>query len=325
VDVSLEPIRAKLAELRELAQKADVDIAREIEELERKLASPAEAPLNDAWRRVQLARHPERPTTLEYAKRIFDDFIELHGDRAFADDAAMVGGIGLLGGVPVTFFGNQKGKNMKDNLNRNFGMAHPEGYRKALRLAKQAEKFGRPVLTFIDSPGAHPGVSAEERGISQSIAANMKAFSVLRVPIIATILGEGCSGGAIGIGLADFVLMMENAYYTVITPEGCASILLRDAGKAPVSAALLKLTPEDMMEFRVVDRIIKEPEGGAQKNPEAAAASVKEAIQEGLAEFSKKTIETMIAERQEKFLRLGVFQEGEPQRKGFLKRLRDFF
>jgi acetyl-CoA carboxylase carboxyl transferase subunit alpha len=322
--VSQESIRAKLSELRELAEKTNVDIKSEIEALERKLASPG-SPLNEAWKRVQLARHPERPTTLEYAKRIFDDFIELHGDRFFSDDAAMVGGIAVIDGMPVTFFGHQKGKNMKDNMKRNFGMAHPEGYRKALRLAKQAEKFGRPVLTFIDTPGAYPGVSGEERGISQAIAANMKEFSVLRVPIVTSILGEGGSGGAIGIGLGDLILMMENAYYTVITPEGCASILLRDASKAPASAALLKLTPEDLIGFKVVDQVVKEPDGGAQKNPAGAAASLKAAILEGLTELTKKTVENLLAERQEKFLSLGTFKEGEPQKRSFLKRLRDFF
>jgi acetyl-CoA carboxylase carboxyl transferase subunit alpha len=322
--VNEEPIKAKLEELRELAVKSKIDITSEIEGLERKLSSSGML-LNEAWRRVQLARHSERPNTLEYARRIFDDFIELHGDRGFADDPAMVGGVALFGGMPVTFFGHQKGKNMKENLKRNFGMAHPEGYRKALRLARQAEKFDRPIFTFIDTPGAYPGVSAEERGISQSIAENMKAFSVLRVPIVSTILGEGGSGGAIGIGLTDLILMMENAYYTVITPEGCASILLRDASKAPISAALLKLTPTDLLGFKVIDRIVAEPEGGAQKNPEAAAAALKAALSESLAELSKKPVDTLIADRQAKFLSMGVFLEVEPQRKSLLQRLRDFF
>ncbi len=319
-----EPIREKLQELRELATKSRLDIARDIDDLEKKL-STAGGPLNEAWRRVQLARQQERPTTLEYVQMLFDDFIELHGDRGFADDPAMVGGIGLFGGQPVTFFGHQKGKNMKENLKRNFGMAHPEGYRKALRLAVQAEKFGRPIFTFIDTPGAYPGVSAEERGISQAIAVNMKEFSVLRVPIISTILGEGGSGGAIGIGLADVLLMMENAYYTVITPEGCASILLRDSSKAPTSAALLKLTPNDLLGFKVIDRIVAEPEGGAQKNHQAAAASLKAALTESLAELSKKPTDALLADRQAKFLGMGAFSEAEPQRKGLLQRLRDFF
>jgi len=322
--VSHDQIRAKLTELRELAGKSNIDIGREIQDLEKKLSSGG-GPLNEAWQRVQLARHPDRPTTLEYAKRLFDDFIELHGDRTFADDPAMVGGIAMFCGVPVTFFGHQKGKNMKDNLKRNFGMAHPEGYRKALRLARQAEKFGRPIFTFIDTPGAYPGVAAEERGISQAIAANMKEFAAFKVPIIATVLGEGGSGGAIGIGLADMVLMMENAYYTVITPEGCASILLRDSTKAPASAALLKLTPKELLEFKVIDRIVAEPEGGAHKNPDAAAAALKSELSECLSELSRKPVDTLLAERQERFLGMGVFREKEQARKGLLQRIREFF
>lgn len=322
--MSQDQIRARISEIRELAGKSKIDITREIQELEKKLSS-AGGPLNEVWQRVQLARHPDRPTTLEYAKRLFDDFIELHGDRTFADDPAMVGGIALFGGLPVTFIGHQKGKNMKDNLTRNFGMAHPEGYRKALRLAKQAEKFDRPIFTFIDTPGAYPGVAAEERGISQAIADNMKEFSALKVPIIATVLGEGGSGGAIGIGLADTVLIMENAYYTVITPEGCASILLRDSSKAPDSAVLLKLTPKELMEFKVIDRIVAEPEGGAHRNPDAAAASLKEALSESLSELSRMPVDTLLAERQAKFLAMGVFQEKEQARKGLLQRIREFF
>ena len=322
--MSQDQIRAKLAELRDLALKSNLDIGRDILDLEKKLAANG-GPLNEAWHRVQLARHPDRPTTLEYAKILFDDFIELHGDRNFADDPAMVGGIARFGGQPVTFIGHQKGKNMKDNLKRNFGMAHPEGYRKALRLARQAEKFGRPIFAFIDTAGAFPGVATEERGISQAIAENMKVFSALTVPIIATVLGEGGSGGAIGIGLADSVLMMENAYYTVITPESCALILVRDTGKAPLYAELLKLTPKDCLSFGVIDRIVPEPEGGAQKNPDAAAAALKTALSETLAELSKKTTEVLLAERQAKFLGMGVHEEKEPARKGLLQRIREFF
>ena len=322
--MSDNPIREKLAELKELAQAARIDLAREIGELEKKLDLSL-TPESEAWRRVELARHPERPTTLDYARAIFDDFMELHGDRSFADDPAMVGGIALLAGRPVTFFGHQKGKNMKDNLKRNFGMAHPEGYRKALRLARQAEKFGRPVLSFIDTPGAFPGVSAEERGISQAIAATMKGFSELTVPVIVTVLGEGGSGGAIGIGIGDVVLIMENGFYSVISPEGCASILLRDPSKARHSASLLKLTPEYLLEFKVVDRIIPEPAGGAHKDPAGAAVSLKAAIITALEDLSKKNVEALLAERHAKFLSLGTFQEQEPQRKSLLQRLRDFF
>lgn len=321
--MSDDPIRVKLDELRALAEKAQIDVSREIGDLAQKLSGAA--PRNEAWSRVEMARHPERPTTLDYAHMLFDDFLELHGDRTYADDPAMVGGIALFGGQAVTFFGHQKGKNMKDNLKRNFGMAHPEGYRKALRLARQAEKFDRPILSFIDTPGAYPGVTAEERGISQSIALNMKEFSVLRVPIVATLLGEGGSGGAIGIGLGDVVLVMENAYYSVITPEGCASILLRDATKARYAASLLRLIPDDLIGFRIVDRIVSEPNGGAHKDPAAAAASLKAALSESLADLAKKPVETLLSERQAKFLSMGVFQEGEPQRRSLLQKLRDFF
>jgi acetyl-CoA carboxylase carboxyl transferase subunit alpha len=230
-----------------------------------------------------------------------------------------------LNGMPVTFFGQQKGQNMKDNLKRNFGMAHPEGYRKALRLAHQAAKFGRPILSFIDTPGAYPGVSGEDRGISQAIALNMKEFAILPVPIIATILGEGGSGGAIGIGVADIVLMMENAYYSVITPEGCASILLRDSSKARDAAALLKLTPRDLLRFRVVDRIVSEPEQGAHKDPDGAAAALKADILTSLNVLSRRSVESLLSQRNQKFLSLGVFVEEEARRKGLLQRLRDFF
>jgi len=320
-------IREKLAELRALADRSNLDISRELGVLEAKLrvpSAPAAAP-NEAWERVELARHPERPTTLQYAEKIFDDFLELHGDRTFGDDPAMVGGIALLSGRPVTFFGHQKGRNMKDNIKRNFGMAHPEGYRKALRLAKQAAKFDRPIITFIDTPGAYPGVSGEDRGISQAIATNMKEFAELPVPIIATVLGEGGSGGAIGIGLADIVLMMENAYYSVITPEGCASILLRDSSKAPLSAQLLRLTPKDLLDFRVIDRIVKEPPGGAHKDLDSAAATLKSDILKALGVISRRSVESMLSQRHERFLSLGVFQEQEARRKGFLQRLREFF
>ncbi|MGA2973965.1 MAG: acetyl-CoA carboxylase carboxyltransferase subunit alpha [Spirochaetia bacterium] len=317
-------VHQKILELKSLAEKSNIDVSRELAELEEKLkAVPAVE--NVAWRRVELARHPERPTTLQYAQMIFDEFIELHGDRTYGDDPALVGGIALLEGMPVTFFGHQKGQNMKDNLKRNFGMAHPEGYRKALRLARQAAKFGRPILTFIDTPGAYPGVSGEDRGISQAIALNMKEFSVLPVPIIATILGEGGSGGAIGIGVADIVLMMENAYYSVITPEGCASILLRDSSRAREAAALLKLTPQDLLRFRVVDRIVSEPEGGAHKNPAEAAATLKSDILTSLGVLSRRSVESLLAQRHQKFLSLGVFHEEEARRRSLLQRLRDFF
>jgi acetyl-CoA carboxylase carboxyl transferase subunit alpha len=319
----MSDLTARLRELRDAAAREHVDIAAELEALYRKVGSaPA---VDDAWRRVEMARHPDRPTTLEYAQRLFDDFLELHGDRGFGDDPALVGGIGLLGGRAVTFFGHQKGRNMKDNLLRNFGMPHPEGYRKAQRLARQAEKFDRPVLSFIDTPGAFPGVASEERGISQAIAESMKLFAGLRIPVVATVLGEGGSGGAIAIGVADTILMMENAYYSVITPEGCASILLRDASKAPESAALLKLTPKDLLGFKVIDRIIEEPNGGAHKDPARAAASLKAAVVESLEALSRKSLDTLLEERRARFLGLGAFSEQEAERRSVLRWIRDLF
>jgi len=319
----MSDLRRKLDELAALAERSKVDIAAELEAVGRKI--DAAPPSEDAWHRVELARHPDRPTTLEYAQRMFDDFLELHGDRGCGDDPAMVGGIGLVGGRAVTFFGQQKGRTMKDNLRRNFGMAHPEGYRKAQRLARQAEKFDRPVLSFIDTPGAFPGVAAEERGISQAIAESMKLFADLRVPIVASILGEGGSGGAIAIGLADTILMMENAYYSVITPEGCASILLRDASKARESAALLRLTPKDLLAFRVIDRIVEEPPGGAHRDPAKAAAALKAALLESLEALDRRPRETLLAERHERYLSLGAFSEQDGERRGAAGKARDKF
>jgi acetyl-CoA carboxylase carboxyl transferase subunit alpha len=316
-------LREHLRELREAAARANVDIAAEVAALERKLGDAP--PADEAWRRVELARHPDRPNTLEYAQRIFDDFLELHGDRTFGDDPAMVGGVALLGGRPVTFLGHQKGRSMKENLGRNFGMPHPEGYRKAQRLARQAEKFDRPVLSFIDTPGAFPGVASEERGISQAIAESMKLFAGLRVPVVAAVLGEGGSGGAIAIGVADVVLMMENAYYSVITPEGCASILLRDASRAPESAALLKLTPRDLLGFDVIDRIVEEPNGGAHKDPARAAAALKAAIVGSLDELARKDLDALLEQRRGRFLALGAFSEQETERRTVLQRIRDLF
>jgi acetyl-CoA carboxylase carboxyl transferase subunit alpha len=318
------PFRQKISELKDLAEKSNIDVSRELAALESKLAV-ARPPEEEAWSRVERARHPERPNTLQFAKLLFDDFLELHGDRSFGDDPAMVGGVAVLSGRPITFIGHQKGRNMKDNLYRNFGMAHPEGYRKALRLAKQAAKFGRPILTFVDTPGAYPGVSGEERGISQAIAQNMKEFAELPVPIVVSILGEGGSGGALGIGVGDLILMMENAYYSVITPEGCASILLHDPAKARYSASLLKLTPKDLLAFRVIDRIVSEPPEGAHKDPSGAAMSLKADILRSLEVLNRRSVESLLSQRHSKFLGLGVFQEQEPRRKTLLTRLREFF
>jgi acetyl-CoA carboxylase carboxyl transferase subunit alpha len=255
---------------------------------------------------VKLARHPKRPTTLDYIQLLCRDFIELHGDRRFADDKAIVGGIALFANQAVTVIGHQKGRNVKENIRRHFGMAHPEGYRKALRLMEQAERFGRPVLILIDTPGAYPGIGAEERGQAEAIATNLYRMSSLRVPLIAVVTGEGGSGGALGIGVADKIFMLSNTIYSVISPEGCASILWKDAAKAPAAAAALKLTAKDLLQRGIIDGIIEEPEPGAHENPEAAAAAVKTAVAAALEELLDCDMETLLSRRYQKYRRMGV-------------------
>jgi acetyl-CoA carboxylase carboxyl transferase subunit alpha len=261
---------------------------------------------------VQVARNVRRPFMLDYVARIFTDFIELHGDRAFRDDAAIVGGWARLDGETVMLVGHQRGHDTKENLRRNFGMPHPEGYRKALRLMKLAEKFHVPVLTFIDTPGAYPGLGAEERGQSEAIARNLLEMSQLQVPIIATVIGEGGSGGALALGVADRVLMMENAVYSVITVEGCAAILWKD-GKSPEmrdrAANALRITSPDLLEMRVIDEIVPEPEGGAHANHEAAARSLAEVLNTNLEELRKLRPERLVRRRRQKYLRMGQWAE----------------
>ncbi len=277
---------------------------------------------------MQLARHSDRPTTLDLINRVADCFLELHGDRAFSDDPALVGGIGMLDGIPVTFLGHQKGRNLKENIKRNYGMAHPEGYRKALRLARQAEKFGRPIITFIDTPGAYPGIASEERGIGEAIARNLKVFSTLTTPIICVIVGEGGSGGALGIGVGDQVFILENAVYSVISPEGCASILLKDAGKARDAAHLLKLTAPDLFRFGVIDGIIPEPAGGAQNDLLATAAAIKERLRKELSVLRRIPISQLLKSRGKRLQNFGEFRETarapeERTANKFLARLRE--
>ncbi|MDZ7722724.1 MAG: acetyl-CoA carboxylase carboxyltransferase subunit alpha [candidate division KSB1 bacterium] len=273
-------IEKRIAELREFSLNEDIEIHREIERLEakaRKLRKDTYSKLN-RWQRVQLARHPERPYTLDYVKRIFTDFMELHGDRNFADDPAILGGIAKLDGMPIAVIGHQKGRDTKEKIERNFGMPHPEGYRKALRIMKLAGKFHRPIITFIDTPGAYPGIGAEERGQGEAIARNMFEMSQLPVPIISVIIGEGASGGAIGIGVGDRVIMLENTWYSVITPEGCAAILFRDQSKNEQAAEAMKITAKDMLNLKLVDRIVKEPVGGAHCNFDQTANLLKKAL-----------------------------------------------
>jgi len=313
-------LQKKLAELRELASREQLNIHDEIQLLESKLSGNGKHAGN-AWQTVKLSRLVERPTTLDYIDQIFDEFMELHGDRFFSDDPAMIGGIAKLNGRPVTIIGHQRGHNLKENLQRNAGMALPDGYRKALRLVKQAEKFGRPVISFVDTGGAYPGVAAEERGIAEAIARNLREFFAVKTPIIIIIIGQGGSGGALGIGIGDVVYMLQNAIYSVISPEGCASILLRDGTKAEYAASLMKLTARDLQQIKVIDEIIDEPAGGAQKNVEVAAANVKNAILRSLDRLSAKSREQLLKDRFEKFRQMGVFAERTEKRKGILRRI----
>ena len=261
------------------------------------------------WQRVQLARHPERPYTLDYITDWSPDFVELHGDRHFADDPSTVGGLGTLNGRSVMYIGQQKGRNTKENLYRNFGMMRPEGYRKALRLMKLAEKFNRPIITLIDTQGAYPGLGAEERGQGEAIAKNLLEMSRLQVPIISIVIGEGASGGALGIGLADRMLMLENTWYSVISPEGCASILWHDAGKASDAAEALKLIPGDLVKMGVCDRVIPEPHGGAHRDPKSTFDLLKSAISEELDSLYNSSPESFLASRIEKYDKLGSYTE----------------
>jgi acetyl-CoA carboxylase carboxyl transferase subunit alpha len=266
-----------------------------------------EAPGNPSWERVQLARHPKRPHTLDYVQALISGFEELHGDRAFGDDKSIVAGMGFFEGQPVMVIGHQKGRTTKEKLLRNFGMPKPEGYRKALRLMQLAAKFRRPIITLIDTSGAYPGIDAEERGQAQAIAINLREMSRLPTPVISVVIGEGGSGGALGIGLANRVYMLENAYYSVISPESCAAIIYRDSGKAPEAAAALRLTSSDLLEMHLIDGIVPEPAGGAHLNAEAAIAELRQTLKQALAELSGHTAELIIRERIEKFRNMGNF------------------
>jgi acetyl-CoA carboxylase carboxyl transferase subunit alpha len=260
-----------------------------------------------AWQRVQLARHAQRPYTLDYVRLLFEDFNEMHGDRFFGDDPAIVGGWAKFRGRPVMLIGQQKGRDTKQRVARNFGQVKPEGYRKALRLMQLAAKFNRPIFTFVDTPGAFPGVDAEERGQAEAIARNLREMARLPVPIVVTITGEGGSGGALAIAVGDRVLMLENSIYSVISPEGCASILWRDSAKAEIAAAALKITAPELMELGLVDRIVREPDGGAHLDHEASAALLAPVLEGALAELSSLSIGDLLAQRYEKFRQMGQF------------------
>jgi acetyl-CoA carboxylase carboxyl transferase subunit alpha len=307
----LEELERQIDRLRQLASERKLDVEREIAPLERKLAElKREIYANlTPMQRVQVARHPRRPYTLDYIDRAFSDFIELKGDRLYRDDPAIVGGWARLDGRPVMVIGHQKGRDTKENLRRNFGMPHPEGYRKALRLMHLAERFRAPVITLIDTPGAYPGLGAEERGQAEAIARNLEHMATLRTPIVAAVIGEGGSGGALALGLADRVLMMENAIYSVISPEGCAAILWKDAGQKERAAEALKLTARDLYSLGVIDGIVREPLGGAHSDPEGAARALGEALKEALKSLEGIAPEELIRVRAEKYLKMGRYAE----------------
>jgi acetyl-CoA carboxylase carboxyl transferase subunit alpha len=267
----------------------------------------SDAPKNIAWQRVLLARHAKRPHTLDYIERVFTDFREIHGDRLFADDPAIVCGMGFFEGRAVMIVGEQKGRDTKQKLHRNFGMPKPEGYRKAIRVMQLAAKFGRPVITFLDTPGAYPGIDAEERGQAEAIARNLREMSRLPVPVIAVCIGEGGSGGALALGVGNQVFMMQNAVYSVISPESCAAIIWRDSAKAELAAEALRLTAEDLLNFGLIDGIIPEPPGGAQEDPDAAAELLRKKLRDALEELGRLSQRELVEQRYKKFRRMGNF------------------
>jgi len=297
-----------LEQLQQIAKDHRIDLSEEIKNITKKLEENSDS-VTKVWEKIELARHADRPRTLDYINLLIDDFVELHGDRFYGDDPALVGGIGFLDGMPVKVIGNMKGRNLKETISRNGGMANPEGYRKAVRLAKQAEKFHRPIITFIDTQGAYPGLGSEERGIGEAIAVNLREFSQLKTPVICIVIGEGGSGGALGIGVGDKIYMLENAIYSVISPEGCASILLRDSSRAKDAAAMLKITAKDILGMKIVNGIIPEPEGGAQKNPELTAANMKKQIKADLGKLMKKSPAVLVKYRNKKIQDMGCFVE----------------
>ncbi len=304
-------LEKKIMEMEEYGRETGIDLSEDIKRLTRKAEALRKEVYSKLtpWQRVQLARHPDRPYTLDYINRMFSDFIELHGDRYFADDPAMVAGIGKFDKYRVAVVGHQKGRDVKENLYRNFGMPHPEGYRKALRIMRLAAKYNLPVLSFLDTPGAYPGIGAEERGQAEAIARNLFEMSHLPVPIIITIIGEGASGGALGIGVGDVILMMENCWYSVISPEGCAAILWRDNSKASLAAEAMKLTAPDLLKLKIIDKIIQEPPGGAHWDHDKAANILKQAIKEELDRLVKIDPTELVKRRVEKFSKMGYWIE----------------
>jgi len=300
-------LERKINELKSLASDGSIDLEEEIKTLETRLEKLKKEVFESLtpWQRVQIARHPKRPYTMDYINMTMMDFVEIHGDRMFSDDKALVGGFAKLDGEKVLALGHQKGRDTKENLMRNFGSAHPEGYRKAMRMMELANKFDIPIVAFIDTPGAYPGIGAEERGQANSIAYNLREMMFLNVPIVAIVIGEGGSGGALGIGVGDKIYVMENAYYSVISPEGCAAILWKDRLKAPEAAEVLKLTAKDLLGLGLIDEEIPEPLGGAHRDPEKAAQAIKKVIKKALKELKSIPKEELLKFRYEKFRKMG--------------------
>jgi acetyl-CoA carboxylase carboxyl transferase subunit alpha len=305
----IREIEEQIASLRASSEGAGMDVSKELASLEDKLEKTRRDVYGNLtpWQRVQLARHPRRPYSLDYIQLLFEDFQELHGDRLFMDDESTVGGTAMFEGNPVVVIGQQKGRDTKENLRRNFGCPNPEGYRKALRLMRLAERFGIPVVTLVDTPGAFPGIGSEERHVAEAIAVNLREMSQLRVPIVTFVIGEGGSGGALGIAVSDRVYILENAYYSVISPEGCAAILFKDRAHAPKAAEALKLDAPNLVKLGVVDGIVKEPLGGAQENPAITASAMRKTLREALGDLGKLKTDKLLAGRYAKFRGMGVF------------------
>ena len=307
----LRDLSVQLEQLRQQSLENNLDVASEIAAIERKIDATQREIYSSLtpWQKVQIARHPKRPYALDYVELICEGFVELHGDRQFNDDRALVGGTAFFNGEAVMIIAQQKGRETKEKIVRNFGMAQPEGYRKALRLMKLAEKFGIPVITFIDTPGAYPGIGSEERHVSEAIAVNLREMAMLRVPSISIVVGEGGSGGALGIGVTDRVLMFENSYYSVISPEGCAAILWKDAAAAPKAADALKINADQLEKLGVVDEVIPEPFGGAHNNMEQAAATLRYSLQKHLNDLRGLKADDLLDTRYERYRRIGIYQE----------------
>jgi acetyl-CoA carboxylase carboxyl transferase subunit alpha len=303
-------LEEKIEEMESLAEERGIDVTAELSTLQAKLARLKEDIFSHLTpiQRVQLARHPRRPYPLDFVDRCFTDWLELHGDRAYADDHAMIGGLARFDGQPVVVVGQQKGRDTKENLRRNFGMPHPEGYRKALRLMKTAEKFGHPVISLIDTPGAYPGIGAEERGQAEAIAHNLREMAALRIPTISIVTGEGASGGALGIGVTDRILILENAFYSVISPEGCAAILWKDGEKRDLAARAMKITAQDLERLRIVDEIVPEPMGGAHTDYAATARAISDTIRRHLGEVAGWSVDDRIRRRREKYRGMGAWK-----------------